>query len=537
MDEAVAGTLHHTLNQSNGTQGTPGRRNAMTLRFDDFELDTAHYELRRHGKLCRVEPMVFDLIKHFAHHPDRVFRREELIDAVWAGRVVSDTTVASCIKQARRALGDSGDTQTYIRTVRGRGFRFTANVTETDDAAPGRLAIATTPFNCDDPSLLILPLRALADTPELVRFADAMTGELSSVLTRIPLLRLSARSGHYLDRPVTPAAREIHEALGVDYILEGSVQAWLGEGADRIRVTVHLADARAGFRLWAETFALAGPVCEALDVGVPMIIAKLEPQLHRAIYHTVCSIDGERSARQLYLEASGILALQGWHHESFSVAADLLRRSWRLEPGFALAAAHLSLVRGLGHRFGLMSDREQAWAEALDAAECALQLDSMDSTVLGYAGCALDDIGYPDRGVPILRKALELNPANAQAWAALGSAYLACHRLDEAVVHLRHGIRISPLDSRLSIWGAVLALAYLLLDDRSAAREQAELACQRDDRCYMPRIVLAVIHRLDGRQDLARKVLSQAYRIKPDLTSEQIVALVGQKHGKRLLAL
>ncbi len=515
----------------------------MTLRFDDFELDTARYELRRHGDPCRVEPMVFDLLVHFARHPDRVFSRDELIDAVWAGRVVSDATVASCIKQARRALGDSGDNQAHIKTVRGRGFRFTANVSESDDVSPRRSAFpasriaASPPAGNDDPSLLILPLRTLADTPEFVRFADALTGELGSILTRIPLLRLSARSGHYLDRPVTPTAREIHEALGVDYVLEGSVQAWPDEDAERVRVTVHLADAKAGFRLWAETFTLVGPLRDALDAGVLAIIAKLEPQLHRAIYHTVRSLDGEHSARQLYLEASGILALQGWHHESFAVAADLLRRSWQREPGFALAAAYLSLVRGLGHRFELMSDREQAWAEALDSAERALQLDSMDSTVLGFAGCALADIGYPARGLPIMRNAVELNPANAQAWAALGSAYLAGNRPDEAIVHLRHGIRLSPLDSRLAIWGAVLAMAHLLLGDRVAAREQAELACQRGDRCYMPRIVLAAIHRLDGRHDLARQALSDAYRIKPNLSPEQVVALVGQKHGTRLMAL
>ncbi|SFU77751.1 winged helix-turn-helix domain-containing protein [Halomonas korlensis] len=511
----------------------------MTLRFDDFELDTARYELRRHGELRRVEPMVFDLLVHFALHPDRVFRRDELIDAVWAGRVVSDATVASCIKQARRALDDSGDAQTYIKTVRGRGFRFTANVTESDRASPVRSATdASWTAGSDDPSLLILPLRALADTPELVRFVDALTGELSSILTRIPLLRLSARSGYYLDRPVTPTPREIHETLGVDYVLEGSVvQAWPDAGAERVRVTVHLADAKSGFRLWAETFTLVGPLREALDAGVLAIIAKLEPQLHRAIYHTVRSIDGEHSARQLYLEASGILVLQGWHHESFAIAADLLRRSWQREPGFALAAAYLSLVRGLGHRFELMGDRESARTEALDAAERALQLDSMDSTVLGFAGCALADTGYPDRGLPILRNAVELNPANAQAWAALGSAYLAGNRPDEAIVHLRHGIRISPLDSRLAIWGAVLATAHLLLGDRVAAREQAELACQRGDRCYMPRIVLAAIHRLDGKHDLARQAMGDAYRIKPDLSHEQVVALVGQKHGARLMAL
>lgn len=510
----------------------------MTLRFDDFELDPARYELRRLGELRRVEPMVFDLIEHFAHHPDRVFSRDELIEAVWAGRIVSDATVGSCIKQARRALGDSGTTQSLIKTVRSRGFRFTAKVTDSDDETPTRPSpVATAAAGSDYPSLLILPLHALADTPELVRFADALTGELNSILTRIPLLRLSARGGYYVDRSVTPTAREFYEALGVDYVLEGSVQAWPEDGAERVRITVHLADAKSGFRLWAETFTLVAPFGEVLDAAVLAIIAKLEPQLHRAIYRTVCSIDGEHSARQLYLHASGILALQGWHHESFSVAANLLRRSWQLEPGFALAAAYLSLVRGLGHRFDLMSDREQAWAEALEAAERALELDSNDSTVLGFAGCALADIGYSDRALPILHNAVELKPANAQAWAALGSAYLVGKRPSEAIVHLRHGIRISPLDSRLSIWGSVLAVAHLLLGDCVAAREQAELACQRSDRCYMPRIVLAATHRLAGKHDLARQVLDDAYRIKPDLSPEQVVALVGQKHGARLMAL
>jgi DNA-binding winged helix-turn-helix (wHTH) protein/tetratricopeptide (TPR) repeat protein len=505
----------------------------MILRFGAFELDTRCYELRENASVKRVEPMVFDLLVFFARHPNRVFTHDELIEAVWRGRVVSDATVASCVKSARKALGDSGATQTYLQTVRGRGFRFVGEVTRSGESADETTPHHRAPPAGDgtDPSLLVLPFRALSASRAIVRLADAFAADLTTVLTRIPLLRLGTGGEHYRGLPVTPSVREIHEERGVDYVLEGSVQA-----RDRtVRITVQLADARAGFCLWAEQFTLPGTPDTVLDEGVIAIIGKLEPQLHRAIYRRVCTQDSEHSARQLYLEASGLLALKGWHHDALDTAADLLRRSWHRDPQFALAAAYLSLVQGLGHRFGMLGDGESARQEALEAAERSLQLDSLDSTVLGYSGCALADIGHVERSLLILRQAVDLNPANAQAWAALGSACLTEGRVDEAIAHLSHGIRISPLDSRLAIWGAVLAMALLLADDIDGARHQAELACQRDDRGYMPRVVLGAIHYRRGDTERARKALGDAYRVYPELSARQISALAGVKLGRALL--
>ena len=153
----------------------------------------------------------------------------------------------------------------------------------------------------------------------------------------------------------------------------------------------------------------------------------------------------------------------------------------------------------------------------------------MDSTVLGFAGCALADIGYPDRALPILRNAVEINPANAQAWAALGSACLLARRVEEAVQHLTHGINISPLDSRLSIWGAMLALGLMQSKDLEGALHQGELACQRDHRSYMPRVVVAGIHLLRNERELALKALNDAYRIKPDLAACPSVSAAGSE--------
>ena len=508
----------------------------MVLRFGDFVIDTMRYELRRNDEACKLEPKVFDLIALFAQHPDQVFCHEELIQSVWGGRFVSDATVSTCIKSARKALGDNGATQRYIQTVRGRGFRFGVEIIRDTPATNGvsaRLSEIPSPDRSDNPSLLVLPFQPLSDQPDTIQLAAGLAGELLAILTRIPLLRLSAGTHRYDALEVPPSVRQMHEDLGVDYVLESSVQ--LVEG--RHAIHVGLSDARTGFRLWSGRFTVSGSFGAALQEGVIEITAKLEPQLYRAIALLVGTKNNAQNGRALFLEASAMLALKGWHHDSFAKAADILRRSWSCEPEFALAPALLSLVLGFGDRVGLMGDRAQTKREALEAAERSLELDDMDSTVLGYAGCALADIGQPERAQPILRKAIEINPANAQAWAALGSVCLLLEQLDEGIAHLRHGIAISPLDSRLSIWGSLLTVGLLLSGDAAEALRQGQLACQRDDRNYMARVVLAGAYLVGAENRQARAALEDAYRIKPDLSRQQVQYLLGEELGDALLGI
>ncbi len=179
----------------------------------------------------------------------------------------------------------------------------------------------------------MVPFRTLSNDPETARLADGLSSDLGTILTRIPLLRLSNQTARYVDRDITPSAREIYEDAGIDYVLEGKIQSHEGG----YRINVQLVDAKSGFQLWAEQFSVPGPVDAALDLAVTAIIAKLEPQLHRAIYNTVRAASDAPNARELFLEASSILALKGWHPDSFTTAAELLRRSCRLAADFALA--------------------------------------------------------------------------------------------------------------------------------------------------------------------------------------------------------
>lgn len=98
--------------------------------FDGFVLDTQRYELRSGPALIKVEPQVFDVLTLLVRHHHRFVSKEELFDSVWGGRFVGEAALTSRIKAARRALGDDGESQRYIRTVRGRGYQFVGAVSD-----------------------------------------------------------------------------------------------------------------------------------------------------------------------------------------------------------------------------------------------------------------------------------------------------------------------------------------------------------------------------------------------------------------------
>jgi pimeloyl-ACP methyl ester carboxylesterase/DNA-binding winged helix-turn-helix (wHTH) protein/class 3 adenylate cyclase len=146
--------------------------------FDEFELDTQLYELRRNGRTTPVERQVFDVLAFLVEHGDRVVAKTELLDAVWDTRFVSDATLSSRLMAARKALGDNGQQQRYIKTVHGRGYRFLAAVRTTEDKAPPtRGTIADTRLSSANRATSATPQEIrLCTTPDGVRIAYATSG-------------------------------------------------------------------------------------------------------------------------------------------------------------------------------------------------------------------------------------------------------------------------------------------------------------------------------------------------------------------------
>jgi pimeloyl-ACP methyl ester carboxylesterase/DNA-binding winged helix-turn-helix (wHTH) protein len=142
-------------------------------RFADFVLDTQRYELRSGGDLIRVEPQVFDVLTQLVSNAHRFVSKEELFDSVWGGRFVTEAALTSRIKAARRALGDDGESQRFIRTVRGRGYQFVGTLAADEPSAPPPQEAPAMPDEPPPPRQHI----AFCKAADGVRLAYAVAGE------------------------------------------------------------------------------------------------------------------------------------------------------------------------------------------------------------------------------------------------------------------------------------------------------------------------------------------------------------------------
>ncbi|MCB1470106.1 MAG: winged helix-turn-helix domain-containing protein, partial [Rhizobiaceae bacterium] len=195
--------------------------------FGDFRLDPDRFELTRGANLVPVEPQVVAFLVHLVRHRDRLVLKDEIVDAVWGGRAVSDASISSRVRSARKAVGDDGESQTVIRTVHGRGFRFVAAV---DEVGPTPVVEQEPPSKSADqftgkPSIAVLPFRPLALSPELAVLADAIPHEIIQGLSRLRWLAVIARGSSFRFRQGSPDLDLVATALGARYILSGLIEA------------------------------------------------------------------------------------------------------------------------------------------------------------------------------------------------------------------------------------------------------------------------------------------------------------------------
>jgi len=497
----------------------------MSHRFDNFIVDTENFVLSKDGTEVKVEPLVFDLITHLLDKANTVVSKDDLLATVWQGRVVSDTTISSAIKSARKVLGDSGTQQKYIKTVHGRGFSFVIEETATDSSENDKPTSREADFV--SPSLMVL-VRSNSD--ELLAHTHSLSKELERVFSRIPLLKINSESQRIKELRDTLSPRQIYEQVGSEYILEGQ----LSQHSD-IKFNVQLIDAKAGLLVWSHSFNYSTPVdAELTEKCLLDTVSQFEPQIQKTVYQSLKTDPGNSSAEAKYLEAAGMLALKGWHEASFLEAADLLRESIDLAPKFAHSPAFLSLLLAFGHRIGVLKDRDAAKAEAMKLVDQALDVDPYDSTILGFCGCAIADVGFTNRGLDLLNKALSINPANSQALVARGAARMMKFELEAAIKDMEDGIALSPFDNRLAVWRSILASSYLVAKDFDRAHHQAILGCRDDHRTYLPRIALAGAEFARNNESECRAALEEAKAINPTLSDLEVIGLLGKSLGGKV---
>src|SRR3984957_8855807 len=199
----------------------------------------------RSAELIAVGPKVFDLLLHLVRNREHVVSKDEVLNALWAGRIVSESTLTSHINAARKAIGDSGQNQRLLRTIARKGFRFVGDVSEiasrsaaVSTAAPVK-TIAEVPALPDGPSIAALPFLNLSGDIEQEYFTDGVVEDIITALSRIRWLFVIARNSSFTYKGRAVDVKQVGRDLGVRYVLEGSVR----KAAHKVRITGQLIDA------------------------------------------------------------------------------------------------------------------------------------------------------------------------------------------------------------------------------------------------------------------------------------------------------
>ena len=492
----------------------------MRYLFEHCVLDTDKRELRRgDGDPVSITPQVFDLLEYLILNRERVVSKDDLIDAIWKGRIVSDTAVTTRINAARSAIGDSGEEQNLIKTLPRKGFRFVGSVleqhesTSTEMPEKARRPDLTLP---DKPSIAVLPFANLSADPEQEYLADGIVEDIITELSRFSELFVIALNSSFQYKGKAIDVRQVGRELGVRYVLEGSVR----RGSDRIRISAQLIDAATGAHRWAERYdrALEG-IFAVQDQVVRTIVAILAAHVRMAeTERTRAKPPSSWQAYDYHLKA--VDALMAWLRsmavDHLYQARHLLQRSLAIDPNYARSYALMANTytavwsNQVDGDFLNPSALDQAHRSARRAVEIDPNLPEAHAQ-LGFTLMARHEL---DASIAAFERANALNP-NFVSW-QFGWALVRAGDPRRAINVINAYIRLDPLYAPFA--SGFLGLAYYMLKQYAQA-----LPLLRDCVSRLPNVralhtILAATYAQMGKLEDARAVVAEVMRIEPNYT-------------------
>jgi TolB-like protein/DNA-binding winged helix-turn-helix (wHTH) protein len=408
--------------------------------FDGFRLDAMRRTLHRGSAEVDLRAKCFDLLTCLARNAGRVVTKDELIQTVWPGVVVTDESLTRCVSDIRQALGDGA--QRIVKTVPRQGYLLaspvsfgeTAALSTTQYSAPkrqgnwrkgwlaaGALAVVaaialvasrpwTSPADVTQPlSIIVLPLANRSDDPSQLYFVEGLTDDLTTDLSRIPDSFVIARSTADTYKGKAVDARQIGREVGVRYVLEGSVQRL----DDVVRLNLRLIDAENGRELWADRMDGSRRDLAGLQSMVTGTVA-------RTLQIRMVEAESQRSRRlRLHDPDAQDLAWQARAAterrtpESIAAARELLLRAVKMDPTSVASWSGLSLTYTtdvMNRWMNLRGAPQEEWIRrAGEAAEKAYALDPDHADALGAMGKVLQVRGQHAQALSMFLRQVEVN--------------------------------------------------------------------------------------------------------------------------------
>ncbi len=490
---------------------TPATRASSTsFQVGDWLVDPAAGEIAKGGVAVKLEPKVMEVLSYLADRQGELVTREDLERDVWRGAVVGYDAITAAVIKLRKALTDDAREPRYIATIPKRGYRLIAAVQERPVGAeaenPGGIAASAsgpTPsrtnlsrwslsafvlilllglaflfyqekqakdgkaLSSSPPSIVVLPFVNFAGDPDQASFADGMTDDMITDLSRLSGLQVIAAntSFTYKDKQVQP--RDLRAELQVDFILDGSIR----RQGDVVRINARLVDAETGFQKWAASYYRpTSQVFEVQDEVTDRIVEALALRISDQERQRLAqrSTDNLR-AYDAFLEGQALSKLGT--RESNQQAQRAYLRAIDLDAGYGRAYGALAFTMAVAFRRGWSDTPLETLARALDMAERGVALDdsipqthwalgyvylmrkelehaeaaAMRSIAVspnyadGYGLLALinNNLGRPERAIEQIEKGVQLNPYYTWDYPYnLGRAYYALGRYEEAITEL-----------------------------------------------------------------------------------------------------
>ena len=496
----------------------------MILSFDDYEIDVERRELRRAKIAVHVEPQVFDLLVYLVRNRERVVSKDDIITAVWGGRIVSDSTLTSRINAARTAVGDSGENQRLIRTVARKGLRFIGTVsTQPNDAVsapatgpqadeihePSRPALPLP----DRPAIAVLPFINMSGDPEQEYFSDGISEDIITALSKLRWFFVIARNSSFIYKGKAVHMKQVAEELGVGYVVEGSVR----KSGDRVRITVQLNDVTTGSHLWAERYDRGlADVFDVQDEITEAIVAAIEPQLYAAEnFHAQRKPPDSMDAWDLVMRALS----HYWRvtRQDNVVAQALLEKAISIDPNYGQALGVLATSHTFCAHMG-WADMATTMPIAERAAQAAIRTDSEDPWAHHALGCVYLFTRRFDDSLAEFELALRLNPNFSLAQGYYGLALSYCGRWEEALEAAHRALRLSPRDPFSAVYYGIAAYAQFIgRNYEEAVRLAREAIRQRGDFVGAHRVLTAAAG-MAGKSAIAKVALQELHRAQPNIS-------------------
>ena len=489
--------------------------------FENYVFDVGRHELLRGSTRVEVEPGVLDLLRYLIENRERVVSKDDLIEHVWNGRIVSESTMTSRITAARHAIGDTGSEQRLIRTVARKGLRFVGEVHKNAGTdAPAIEPASSAPSLPDKPSVAILPFANLSGDPAQDYFSDGISEDIITELSRFSELFVIACNSSFQYKGKAIDVRQIARELGVRYLLEGSVR----HADERVRISAQLVDAQTGAHRWAERYdRRIEDIFSVQDEVAQTVASVLSIQINRAeADRALLKPPTTWEAHDYFLRGNAALTrfLSRFTLDDLNDARALLQRSIDLDPSYArayamLASSHIdAYLTGVNDEYRTQAALDRAFALARTAVEIEPGLPlahahladvhlfrrEYDDALATWGrvfelnpnftdfryGRALNFAGKFGDGLAAIKRHLRLDPfAPMGARLHLGIAYLGQKNYAEALASFREVVTRAP---EFGLGRMALASTYALMGHMNEAREQITELLRIDPTCTVAKV-------------------------------------------------